>query len=158
MLVRDIQAPMATTNDNQKNGWLYRRTCWSLASPRHQQSIGTHLVFFHTTLLASFPFRTKHLMLLETIKTFQARYPSPVKTRENGKMIDLSILSCVSTGGVYGPSGTRVIPHTFKGFWKWTYGLTPSKGRQNLESVRLTLQEKQYFTSVLMSSPLGAHA
>ena len=43
-------------------------------------------------------------------------------------------------------------------FGKGTNGVAFSKGRPNLARVRLTLQEKLYFTSVLMSIPLGAHA
>ena len=36
-------------------------------------------------------------------------------------------------------SRTRVIPRTFKGFWKVYYGVAFSKGRPNLASVRLIL-------------------
>ena len=60
------------------------------------------------------------------------------------------------------PGQNLAEPALFRGrlrsFGKCTNCVALSKGRPNLASVRLTLQEKQYFTSVLMSIPLGAHA
>ena len=51
-------------------------------------------------------------------------------------------------------SRTRVIPRTLRAFGKCTDGVASSKGRQNLDSVRLTVYEEQYFTHVLSCSNL----
>ena len=55
-------------------------------------------------------------------------------------------------------AGPALFRGRLRAFGKCTNGVAFSKGRLNLASVRLTLMEKQYFTSVLMSIPLGAHA
>ena len=55
-------------------------------------------------------------------------------------------------------AGPALFRGRLRAFGKCTNGVGFSKGRLNLASVRLTLMEKQYFTSVLMSIPLGARA
>ena len=55
-------------------------------------------------------------------------------------------------------AGPALFRGRLRAFGKCTNGVAFSKGRPNLASVRLTLSEKQYFISVLMSIPLGAHA
>ena len=55
-------------------------------------------------------------------------------------------------------AGPAVFRGRLRAFGKCTNGVAFSKGRPNLAIVRLTLEEKQYFTSVLMSIPLGTHA
>ena len=47
--------------------------------------------------LLLFQVTQKHLILLETIKTFRARELSSVETRENVKIVDLSVLTRVLT-------------------------------------------------------------
>ena len=47
--------------------------------------------------LLLFQVTQKHLILLETIKTFRARELSSVETRENLKIVDLSVLTRVLT-------------------------------------------------------------
>ena len=66
-------------------------------------------------------------------------------------------------GHTHTPTHTRRLidilagPALFRGhlraFGKCTNGVALSKGRPNLASVRLTLWEKQYFTSVLIRPP-----
>ena len=48
-------------------------------------------------------------------------------------------------------AGPALFRGLFRAFGKCTNGVAFSKGRPILASVRLTLEEKQYFTSVLMS-------
>ena len=55
-------------------------------------------------------------------------------------------------------AGPALFRAPLRAIGKCTNGVAFSKGRLNLASVRLTLQEKQYFTSVLMLIALGAHA
>ena len=55
-------------------------------------------------------------------------------------------------------AGPALFRGRLRAFGKCINGVAFSKGRPNLASVRLTVKEKQYFTSVLMSIPQGAHA
>ena len=55
-------------------------------------------------------------------------------------------------------AGPALFRGRLRAFGKCTNGVAFLKGRPNLSSVRLTLYEKQYFTSFLMSIPLGANA
>ena len=65
-------------------------------------------------------------MLLETIKTFRARYPSSVETRDKTKrstihqkvgwMVDFSVLSRVSTGEGYLARNVLIVSSSIRWF------------------------------------------